>query len=118
MTFIGPNQRKVWTELLEEAYGKTGLAITGYVGHTQAHNKEKPFTPIGTLISYLSQRLARENASLRALADYYRITNIAGAGGGDMRKWPSSIYSEGIRGRVEAGKLTNIAWDEWNIAFF
>ena len=35
-----------------------------------------------------------------------------------MRMWASSIYSEEIRARVEAGMLSNgKPWDEWSVAF-
>jgi hypothetical protein len=83
-------------------------AATVYVGHTRGYERQvDQFTPIGVLISYLSQKLAWENQSLRSLADYYRIVNIAGSGQGKMRIWPSSIYSDEIRPRVEECMLSN-----------
>jgi hypothetical protein len=76
------------------------------------------FTPIGALISSLSRKLAWENHSLRELADYYQVTDIAGHGRGKPRQWPSSIYSDEIRPRVETGQLNDNPWDEWRFAFF
>lgn len=117
MTFIGPHQVPDWSGLAS-AYGPTGSATTAYVGHVRAKDQVDQFTPIGVLISYLSQKLAWENPSLRGLADYYRMANIAGSGSGGMRMWPSSIYSDEIRSRVEAGQLTNgKPWDEWHVTF-
>ena len=35
-----------------------------------------------------------------------------------MREWPTSIYSENVRNRAEAGILTNGEWwDEWCVGF-
>ncbi len=117
MTFLGPSQYPDWSTLAS-AYGPSGSATTAYIGHSRVKDQVEQFTPIGVLISYLSQKLAWENPSLRGLADYYRIANIAGSGSGGMRMWPSSIYSDEIRNRVEAGHLTNgKPWDEWHVAF-
>jgi hypothetical protein len=119
MTFFGPYQIDADWSSMESIYGAHGSAASGYTGHTASyeHQVEK-WTPIGVLISYLSQKLAWEEPSLRDLADYYQVTNIAGLGGGSMRTWPSSIYSEEIRARVEKGLLSNGKhWDEWSIAF-
>ena len=89
-------------------------------GHTMTLDQQfEQFTPIGVLVSYLTQKLAWEHPLLRDLADYYRIVNIAGSGKGYTRMWPSSIYSETIRPRVEAGPLSSDGklWDEWSIGF-
>jgi hypothetical protein len=118
MTFIGPRQVRDWTSM-SRMYGPDGSATSAYVGHTYSYEQQvEQFTPIGVLISYLSQKLAWEDPAFRDLADYYRITNIAGSGSGHMRKWPASIYSDEIRSRVEAGMLSNgKLWDEWSIHF-
>jgi hypothetical protein len=104
---------------MSEIYGPNGSAVTSYIGHTSTNERQvEQFTPIGVLVSYLSQKLAWEKPSLRGLADYYRIANISGSGEGRMRTWSSSVYSEEIRARVEAGMLSNgKPWDEWSIAF-
>lgn len=118
VTFFGPRQITDWS-IMAPIYGLNGSATSSYIGHTRTYEHQvEQFTPIGVLISYLSQKLAWENPSLRDLADYYRIVNIAGAGKGHMRMWPSSIYSEEIRPRVEAGMLSNgKPWDEWHVGF-
>lgn len=117
-TFIGPSQVPDWSKMAP-MYGPTGAAVSAYVGHTRTNELQvEQFTPTGVLISHLSQKLAWDNPSFRDLADYYRRTNIAGSGKGNMRTWPSSIYSEEIRPRVEAGALVSgEVWDEWHIAF-
>jgi hypothetical protein len=119
MTFIGPRQLPDDWDTMAKMYGPSGSAITAYIAHTRSSQQQVPqFTPIGVLISHLCQKLAWENATLRSLADYYRVTNIAGSGSGQMRRWPVAIYSEAIRPRIEAGHLSNgPQWDEWNIVF-
>jgi len=118
MTFIGPRQVPDWSTMAP-IYGPNGSATSGYIAHTHTYKHQvEQFTPIGVLISYLSQKLAWEDPSLRDLANYYRLTNIAGSGRGSMRLWPSSIYCEEIRPRVEAGMLSNgKTWDEWHVSF-
>jgi len=123
VAFIGPHQVPAWAPGMIALYGRNGCATSSYMGHTRDHHSpEDPqvphFTPIGTLISHVCQRLGWEEPSLRDLADYYRITNIGGSAKGSLRTWPSSIYSEEIQSMVEAGKLSNgKAWDEWSMGF-
>lgn len=118
LTFFGPAQTPDWSTMAP-IYGSNGSATSSYMGHTREEGQQSDqFTPIGALISHLLQKLAWENTSLRNLADYFRVTNIAGSGKGYMRMWPSSIYSEEIRSRVEAGRLSNgKPWDEWHAVF-
>lgn len=118
MTFIGPRQRQDWSQMAS-IYGPKGSATTAYIGHSSSHeNQVRHFTPVGVLISYLSEKLAWEHPEHRSLADYYRLTNISGAGKGAMRMWDISIYTNEIRSRVEQGQLSNGAsWDEWSVHF-
>ena len=121
LTFIGPRVLPNYESVMASEYGPAGAAFSGYIGHTPSDNNQiRHFTPIGTLISYLSERLAWEDPSLRDLADYYRITRIGGIGTGKPRPWPSSIYSKEVRLRAEAGRLTTglaAIWDERNMCF-
>ena len=103
-------------------YGKNGAATSSYAAFTRHHNTENGhFTPIGSLIAYLSRRLAWEIPSLRQIADYYYKISLTGGGIIHERKWTSAIYSDSIRQRVEQGRLTPAGlgvWDEWSNAFF
>ena len=122
MTFAGPRTVRNYESTPFSVGGPEGAALSMYVGHTpsQAHQVEY-FTPIGTLISYLSRRLAWEDPALRDLADYYRFTGIAGSGGGDFQYWSNSIYSESVHHRAEAGPLSSgpaSFWDEWSFGFY
>lgn len=107
ITFIGPPTIRDWASLgpvMHSLYGLEGSAQSTYARHTYSHNNQtKIFTPIGTLISNLSRRLAWEDPTLRDLADYYQVTKIGGTGEGGFRQWPISIYSENVRGGIEGG---------------
>ena len=103
-------------------YGGPDEAVrSSYAGHTPSYDHQvEHFTPIGVLISNLTNRLAWEDSSLRDLADYYRLAGLYGSGKGSTRKWPSSIYSEKVRQRIEAGNLRTgpaAIWNEWNMVF-
>lgn len=90
-----------------------------YFGHTPSHyDQTEFFTPIGTLISGLSRRLAWEDSSLRSLADYYQNTRISGHSEGNSRVWNLSIYSENVQRCLQGGGVgvsSNVmpGWDEW-----
>lgn len=116
VTFLGPRFVEEWSKIERYIGCPNGGAISYYAGHTETvKDQVKHFTPIGALISSLSQRLAWENPSLRSLADYYRLVNIGGLGGGRARSWPTSIYSDEVRARVEMtdGLLGGLDMDEW-----
>ena len=123
LTFIGPATIRGWTSLdpqIHSQYGLEGSAQSTYVRHTFSHhNQAKHFTPVGALISDLSQRLAWENPALRDLVDYYQATKIGGTGEGGFRQWPISIYSENVQRRIQGGGLSSnmMAWDEWQVVF-
>jgi hypothetical protein len=125
LTFIYPSPSSVsdgsslnqWRDF---QYVLEGAAQTTYVRHTRFHDKQtKNFTPIGTLISNLSRRLAWEDVALRDLVDYYQITKIGGVGMGGFRDWPISIYSQDVINRIKSSGLLSktTTWDEWQIAF-
>lgn len=120
IAFIGPARVHDWSSM-ESRFGPHGSSLSGYFGHAGMYphqTQDEQFTAIGAFISYLSQKLAWEDPSLRSLADYYRVTNIGGSGQGDMRSWDISIFSEQIRSRVEAGSFAEVnVWDEWQGMF-
>ena len=105
--------------LAPQPSNRNGTARSAYVGSSIGNDTNKArFTPIGSFISSLIMKLAREDPRLRDIADYYRLTGLLGSGGGRMREWPTSIYSEKVLIRAEAGILTNGEWwDEWSVGF-
>jgi hypothetical protein len=118
MAFIGPNQIPNW-EKFAPMYGKRGAAMSNYVQHSPLiQSQVQTFTPIGTMLTYLLQKLAWEHDTLRSLADYFRLTNVGGSGGGNPRLWEPDIYSAQIRQKVASGHLSNgVPWDEWSVVF-
>lgn len=102
-------------------YGEHGAAVSEYVAFTGLENSEKIyFTPVGSLLAYLSRRLAWEIPSLRQLADYYYKVSLTGGGTIHQRTWTSSIYSDPVRHRVERDQMTPAGlgvWDEWSTNF-
>ena len=102
-----------------DLYGSRGSVGGAYLSHTPLEQEPTDHsTPIGMLISDLTQRLAWEDASLRGLAEYYRAVDITGPGDGPLRLWPSSVYSEAVRARCEATRQWfGASWDEWAFTF-
>jgi hypothetical protein len=100
-------------------YGPKGCATTSYIRSAIGGERQgSHFTPIGSLLGTLTSKLAWNAPMLRDLADYYRKADMLGSGEGNMRFWPTSIYSEAVLTRVEAGQLSNgSVWDEWSMAF-
>ena len=92
---------------------------TSYACHAKPINRpDDYFSPIGTLISALTQSLAWENLEIRELADYYRRVKISSSSSGFIRCWSRTLYSNATRLGVERGELTNgVAWDKWSLFF-
>ena len=93
------------------------IAYSGYIP-----SRDQPRltdTPIGAFIVRLYNVLAWENASIRALAEYFGLSGIGANGEGVFRHWPISIYSDELRMGVLNGKASGPLqlWNEWNFAF-
>ncbi len=97
--------------------GSWGPSTSMMEAAVSTENQRDNFQPVGALISYLTQRLAWADTSIRDLADYYRRAKLWGSGSGSMRHWPQSIFSDGVRQGIESGNLKNDGeWSEWNVA--
>lgn len=117
VSFVGPNQIPNW-EGMKEMYGENGSASSGYICQSKkSQDQNENFTPIGSMIVNLMNKIAWEYPTLRNLANYFRATDISGTGAGTMRTWKSEIYSDEIRNKVERGMLSNGKWDEWSLVF-
>lgn len=123
LTFTGPSQYRddpqIWEEVMKPIYGEHGCATTAYICSSPfTENQAEHFTPVGNMLSNLWSLLAREHHDMRKLEEYFRRANLRGSGRGQMRPWATSIYSDEIRGRIEAGYLTNgVPWSEWAVNF-
>ena len=120
----------VFTKLtfMKEVYAHpafpNGSAQTSHLGYTTSiENQVEYFTPISVLIFKLLRQLAWENPIWRDLGDYYLSIGVPGDAKGNIRPWPTSIYSEKIRRSVETYAMVSpnenfYDWNEWHVAFF
>lgn len=100
-------------------FGLRGSAQTAYLSDSvYGQPLSGHSSPAGVLISYLTRRLAWEEPSLRSIAEYYRVVDLAGPGGGLLRAWPTSIYSDAVRHALESrSELPGDPWNEWGFTF-
>lgn len=119
LTYFNPQiQAPGASEVLNLLYNG-GKGSTMYVQLPNSDTSLCGATPVGALISHTIGKMAWEDPNMRDIARYFNLTNIAGSGESKtLRQWSSSIYSEKIHSRVEAGMLTNgEQWSEWSIGF-
>ena len=106
-----------WTAV-KIAYGGQSHDVSAtscFIGHSRQGQQYEGFTPIGSMLSYLVERLAWETESVRPLAEYFRATHLGGTGSGGSRYWNSSVYSEHTQSQLKAtGVSEEIPWDEWS----
>ena len=77
------------------------------------------FTPVGGFISYLIQKLAWESFSLRPLASYFQVTNIAGPDTERYACGQANSIRVRFASRVERGEFETWAgWNEWSQNYF
>lgn len=102
---------------LRQAFGAARGALTSHVcASFKSQSQSDAFRPVGALIASLINDLAWNDPSVRDLADYYRMANLQGNSSGNMRPWPSTVYSEEVRPEIVAGRFTNgVPWDEWSV---
>ncbi len=116
--FLGPTWPH-YSDTFKNIYGEEGSGTSSYVGAIIGSEHQMDFfTPISNLLAGLFSRLAWTFKDMRGLESYFRQVNMMGNGQGNIRFWPISIYSKGIRNRVYNGQLSNGAsYDEWNCSF-
>ena len=97
-----------------------GTARIAYSGYIPSRDQPRlTYTPIGAFMVRLYNVLAWENASIRTLAEYFKLSGIGGNGEGVFRHWPMAIYSDELKVDIFKGKASGPLqlWDEWNFAF-
>lgn len=97
----------------ETARGVTAenRVISSYI---EANAEEPDYTPVGSMIFSLLERLSWERCSLRDIVSYMQVLNVEGSGHGRSRFWPAAVLSEDTRTHLvnlENGGL----WNEWNL---
>ncbi len=83
--------------------------------------RDERINPIGSFLCTFLRMLAWEDASLRDLAGYFRLTGLAGSGMGTVREWPLTVYSPATKRRIlkkapstfVGVEYVTPSWDEW-----
>lgn len=99
---------------------QTGIsAATTMAGAAvNADRQAEGFQPIGAFITHLARKLAWEDISLRPFADYYNATQLGGNGQGQIRVWPSCVYSASVRDHLPNKATNGVSFDEWSMALY
>ena len=58
--------------------------------------KKKLFTPVGSFLTVLLEKLAWRDPGLRPLAEYFVLAEMLGSGQGTGRMWPLTVLSDEI----------------------
>jgi hypothetical protein len=95
-------------------FGNSFGPVSLLMHSTIEDNQSQQFNPVGALVAHLTQKMAMEDAAIRDIADYYRMVSLWGQGGGLMRPWPYSLFSEEVRRGIESGRMQRRDWDEWS----
>ncbi len=96
--------------------GPWGVTTSMNCATASSDQQESTFRPIGPLIGIVTQALARNDLSVRDIADYFRKANLWGSSSGIQRHWPASVYSADVIAGINAGRLTNGGtWDAWSL---
>jgi len=75
-------------------------------------------SPIGSMITLLSYKLAFQNTALRPLAQYYMVAGIKAIGAGNIgRSWSKVVFSEVLMKKKVEGESTHDFWDECSVMF-
>jgi hypothetical protein len=74
---------------------------TAFVASTVEENESAgKFSPVSMLLWSVFQKIAREDATMRDLAEYYRHVNAANGSGKFLHWNPQLVYSNGVRNRL------------------
>lgn len=105
--FVIPPQQNITPE---DVLGNTKI-LSCYI---EANTTESYYTPIGSMVFCLLERLSWERHSLRDIVSYMQALNIEGSGHGRSRFWPVEVLS--VNTRENIAKLKNGGlWNEWNM---
>lgn len=89
--------------------------ISSMIGASIEKGSQKDrFYPVGAMISHLTQKLAWNDAQIRDLADYYRLSDLWGNGFGLQYPWPKSVYSFEVQNQIESRLVNGDIWNEWS----
>lgn len=81
--------------------------------------RERMFSPIGVMVSYIFRKLAYEDSSLRELASYFQMAGVEGCAKSDRcRSWPLDTVSEHTRETAAASHNTKEDFFGESLGFF
>lgn len=88
-----------------------------YIAHLHStRDQSATFTPIGALLTLLFGKLAWQDVEMRGLEEYFRTSNISGAGMGFVRSWSLDVLSPELRRVLHPLRLTGgVMFDEWSV---
>lgn len=118
--WFGPQNVPDWNTGPANWFVPIGAPYTTFMCHAKKRIEQAvTFSPIGAAIAFILRKLAWEDTSIRELAKYFFMVNLAGSGVGTTRTWPLDIYSDFIRHRIalEAAPISpiNENWNEWAV---
>lgn len=106
-------------DFADVAADDSDCVVTSYQSHedgnTDSYNALGE--PLVALISYLTQRLAYEDTSLRSLSEYLEMVHMSG-GIGKTIEWTPEIFSEAVLSQLSKGRYDPQAWSKWDRYFY
>ncbi|WP_149162925.1 DUF6602 domain-containing protein [Azospirillum brasilense] len=109
----------IWN-VIQRAGGVIEAAHVCSAAEYQSTDEAKAtFTPVGSFLAALLESLSWEDESMRALAEYFIIAQLGGAGQGLPVMWPLSVLSDELAAKlVRGGSLVSgERWSEWSMIF-
>lgn len=89
--------------------------------HQTTEEDKLIFTPIGSFLAALLEKLAWEDFSLRPLAQYFLFSNLLGDGRGSAQIWTIDVLSDELRKKLQQGNClvsgSENRWSEWRMFF-
>jgi hypothetical protein len=95
---------------------KAGGIVTNYIRHAEDSGYSYEGEVLGTLISYLTERMAFEDPSLRQFAHYIYLVSQSGGWGWDVLWKKSNLSMEVIRRLIREGYQEE-TWSRWQEVF-
>jgi len=124
MSYTGPMLNMWHLDRLREAFpdGYASASIMGPPDAAEWPEPEDGFPniPVAQLCAALTERLAWEDKSIRAIADYFRVTGMMGRGKGEVRAWPlRHVYSQAVNDALRSGRVEHgVLWSRWQSVYF
>lgn len=113
------NMTEFW-DVIRKAGGVIETNHVCFSSSSQTSDEKKQlFTPIGSFLAALLEKLAWQDTSLRPLAEYFILAELLGSGQGYGSMWPLSVLSEELAAKLSKGGclVSGERWHEWSLHF-